>query len=97
MITELEKYNRQQNEIDKLKKKIKELRIDRAYYKRRWLFLRDYKPTLAQSRTMKAEVYINAWLGGDKSISLKQIADNCFLSLKTVQNVMGKLKRVNTG
>jgi DNA-binding NarL/FixJ family response regulator len=55
------------------------------------------KPRLShpvvKSRTSKAKVLIKAWQGGDRSLSLQQIADQVFLSYETIKAISSNLRR----
>lgn len=45
-----------------------------------------------ESRSRDAEVFVKAWIGGDTSLSLKDIAAKFFLGYGTVRNISSRLR-----
>ena len=61
-------------------------------WKRKYEKLKSKNPTIRKNRTNKAEVFVKAWIAGDKNLTFQDIADKCFLSLETIKNISYKLR-----
>jgi hypothetical protein len=85
-LTECKKESRQ------LKRKNSLLVKNNSKWKRKAEKLKNNKPTMRKSRTAKAEVFVRAWLDGDKSMTFREIAEECFLSVETIKNISYKIR-----
>ena len=80
------------DQIIELTKKNLLLMKNNSKWKRKYEELKSPRPTIRKSRVSKAEVFVKAWIDGDKSLRFKDIADKCFLSIETIKNISYKLR-----
>lgn len=80
------------DEISKLKKQVRLLQQNNSKWKRKYYKLKGPKSNVRNNRTSKAEVFVKAWIDGDKSLTFWQIAELCFISIETVKNISYKLR-----
>jgi len=85
-------YFSDKDEIASLKKKIRLLIKNNSKWKRAYEDAKSDKPSIRRQRTNKAEALVRAWIGGDKSMNFRAIAEKCFLSRETIKNISYKLR-----
>lgn len=87
-------YVSQKDEIEALKKKVRLLQVNNSIWKSKYEKLLGRKVKVKRvSRSSKAAELVKAWLSGDKSLTLNQIADRFFLSHSTVKTILHKVRR----
>lgn len=91
-MNDLTEYLSQQDIIDRLLVENRLLQKNNSKWKRKYEKLKSNKPTIRKSRTSKAELFVRAWIDGDKSLTFKRIAEMCFLSIETIKNISYKLR-----
>ncbi|PHS21830.1 MAG: hypothetical protein COA84_14975 [Robiginitomaculum sp.] len=91
MLTLREKHEYEQ-EIAQLTKKVRLLTANNSKWKKKYHDVKGVKPNLRNSRTSRAEVFVKSWIAGDKSLTFRQIAGLCFISIETVKNISYKLR-----
>lgn len=79
-------------EIAELNKKLRLQIQNNSKWKNKYYALKGTKSNVRNNRTSKAEVFVKAWIAGDKSLTFKSIAEKCFISIETVKNISYKLR-----
>ena len=91
-MTEISEYMSNQDEIVRLNKKVRRLQQLNSKWKRMFEKLKSDNPTIKMTRSIKAKSLVQAWIAGDKSLTFREIAVKCFLSVETVKNISYKLR-----
>jgi len=91
MLTLREKHEYEE-EIAQLNKKVGLLIKNNSKWKQKYYALKGPKSNVRNNRSSKAEVFVKSWIAGDKSLTFRQIAERCFISIETVKNISYKLR-----
>jgi len=84
-------YVSQKDQIEALNKQVFLLKQLNSKWKRKLEKLKG-QPTRRETRTLKAELFVSNWIGGDTSLNFRQIAELCHLSRETIKNISYKLR-----
>ena len=88
----LSEYLSDKNKIIELKKQVVLLQKVNSKWKRKFEKLKSDNPTIKKTRSLNAAVLVKAWIDGDRSLTFKEMAVKCFLSLETIKNISYKLR-----
>ncbi len=91
-MSDLSEYISDKERIKELEKRVVLLISDKSKWKRKFETLKSKNPPLRKNRTNKAKVLVIAYLDGDRSLSFREMAKMCFLSIETIKNISYKLR-----
>jgi len=89
---DLADYFSDKEKIIRLNKQIILLQKNNSKWKRKYENLNSSKPTIRKNRTSKAEVLVRSFIKGDRSLTFREMAKKCFLSIETIKNISYKLR-----
>ena len=90
---DMSEYFSNKNRVEELEKQVKLLIAGKSKWKRKYEKLYSKNPTIRVTRTSKARALVVNWLGGDKSLTFKEIAKKCFLTHQDIKNISLKLRK----